>query len=58
VTVVSQFATLGPYDFVNVVEAPDNTTVMRVSAELASRGSVKILTLAAVPIDTFIDSLA
>jgi uncharacterized protein with GYD domain len=57
VTVVSQFATLGPYDFVNVVEAPDNTTVMRVSAELASRGSVKILTLAAVPIDTFIDSL-
>jgi uncharacterized protein with GYD domain len=58
VTVVSQFATLGPYDFVNVVEAPDNTTVIRVSAELASRGSVKILTLAAVPIDTFIDSLA
>ncbi len=57
VKVVSQFATLGPYDFVNVVEAPDNATVARVSAELASRGSIKITTLAAIPIDDFIQSL-
>jgi uncharacterized protein with GYD domain len=48
---------LGIYDFVNVVEAPDNETVARVSAELASRGSIKIQTLAAIPIDTFIARL-
>jgi len=57
VHVTAQYATLGSYDFVNVVEAPDNMTVARVSAELASRGSIKITTLAAIPIDEFIRSL-
>jgi uncharacterized protein with GYD domain len=37
VKVVSQWAVLGNYDFVNVVEAPDNTTIARVSAELLAR---------------------
>jgi uncharacterized protein with GYD domain len=54
VKVIAQYAVLGPYDFVNIVEGPDHQTMLRVSAELASRGSVKILTMAAVPIDDFI----
>jgi uncharacterized protein with GYD domain len=54
VTVKDQYATLGPYDFVNIVEAPDNQTIARVSAELSARGSVRIQTLAAIPIDDFI----
>ena len=53
--VVGQWAVLGQYDFVNVVEAPDNVTVARVSALLSSRGSVKIMTLPAIPIAEFID---
>jgi uncharacterized protein with GYD domain len=57
VRVTNQWAVLGPYDFVNVVEAADNTTIARVSAELASRGSVRIQTLAAIPIDDFIAGL-
>ena len=57
VRVTAQYAILGPYDFLNIVEAPDNNTIARVSAELASRGSVKILSMAAVPIDEFIESL-
>ncbi len=57
VHVVSQWAVLGPYDFVNVVEAPDNLTVARVSAVLASRGSVRIMTLPAIPIDELIAGL-
>jgi uncharacterized protein with GYD domain len=56
-TVKAQYATLGPYDFVNIVEARDNSTILRVSAELASRGSVKLLTLAAIPVDEFVKSL-
>jgi uncharacterized protein with GYD domain len=54
VKVLSQYATLGQYDFVNIVEAPDNQTIARVSAELSSRGSVRLQTLPALPIDQFI----
>ena len=56
-TVRAQYAVLGPYDFVNIVEARDAATITRVSAELASRGSVKLLTLPAIPIDEFLSSL-
>jgi uncharacterized protein with GYD domain len=58
VRVLNQWAVLGPYDFVNVVEAPDNLTIARVSAELSSRGSVRIMSLPAIPIDEFIRGLA
>ena len=57
VKVTAQYATLGPYDFVNIVEAADNLTIARVSAELASRGSIKITTIPAIGIDDFIKSL-
>ena len=55
--IVSQYATLGPYDFINIVDAPDNETIARVSVELGSRGTVRLLTLPAIPIDTFISNL-
>jgi uncharacterized protein with GYD domain len=54
VKVLSQYATLGLYDFINVVEAPDNMAVARVSAELASRGTIKITTLPAIDVEEFI----
>jgi len=54
VKVLHQFAVLGPYDFVNIVEAPDNETIARVSVELGSRGTVKIVTMPAIPVDDFI----
>ena len=54
VHVISQWAVLGPYDFVNVVEAPDTTTILRVSAALASRGTVRILSLPAIAVDELI----
>lgn len=57
VRVTAQYAVLGPYDFVNIVDAPDNLTIARVSAELASRGSIKLMTLAAIPVDSFIETL-
>jgi len=46
--VVAQYAVLGPYDFVNVVEAPDNKTIAKISVELGSRGTVEIMTLPVV----------
>jgi uncharacterized protein with GYD domain len=52
-----QFTVLGPYDFVNIVEAPDNLTIMKASAEIGSRGSVQLLTLPAIPIDELVKKL-
>lgn len=56
-TVKAQWATLGHFDFVNVVEAPDDQTMARVSMELSSRGTGRYETLNAIPIDEFISSL-
>ena len=56
-TVKAQWATLGHFDFVTVVEAPDETTMARVSLELGSRGTAKYETLSAIPIDDFISAL-
>lgn len=53
VKVKEQYAVLGPYDFVNIIEAPDNETVMRMSVELGARGSVEMLTLPAVTAEEF-----
>lgn len=51
--VTQQYAVLGGYDFINVLEAPDNETVARISVELGARGTVTLTTLAAMPIDEF-----
>ena len=56
-TVKAQWATLGQFDFVNVVEAPDEKTMSRVSLELGSRGTARYESLAAIPIDDFISAL-
>jgi uncharacterized protein with GYD domain len=56
-TVKAQWATLGRFDFINVVEAPDEQTMARVSLELGSRGTVRYETLSAIPVDDFIASL-
>jgi uncharacterized protein with GYD domain len=57
VKVLSQYAVLGNYDFVNIVEAPNNETIAKVSIELGSRGTIKIVSMAAIPIDEFIASM-
>ncbi len=51
--VLAQYATLGRYDFLNIVEAPDDETIARLSIALASRGTLRIETLTAIPIDRF-----
>ena len=56
-TVKAQWATLGQFDFLNVVEAPDEKTIARVSLELGSRGTGRYETLAAIPVEDFIASL-
>ncbi len=55
--VLQQFATLGPYDFVSIIEAPDNKAIAHLSIDLAARGTLEITTLAAIPIGELMDAL-
>lgn len=57
VKVLQQYALLGPYDFCNILEAPDEKTMAKVAMTLSARGTLKSLTLTAIPIDEFITTL-
>jgi uncharacterized protein with GYD domain len=57
VTVKDQYATLGQYDFITVVEAPDTETMAKVSVELGSRGTMSSQTLAAIPAEEMAKTL-
>jgi uncharacterized protein with GYD domain len=54
--VLAQYAMLGPYDFINVLEAPNNEAVSKVAIALGSRGTLQTMTMAAMDIDAFIGS--
>ncbi len=55
--ILAQYAVLGPYDFVNIIEAPNNEAVSKLAIALGSRGTLQTMTLAAMDIDAFIGSL-
>jgi len=58
VKILGQYAVLGPYDFVNILDAPGNETISKVAIELGSRGTLQTMTMAAMPLDDFIRGLA
>ena len=51
--ILAQYAALGGFDFVNVIEAPNNDAMMRISMELGSRGTIRIETMAALNLGGF-----
>jgi len=55
--ILAQYALLGPYDFVNILEAPSNEAISRVAVALGSRGTLQTMTMAAMDVDAFIGSL-
>ncbi len=55
--ILQQYAVLGPYDFVNILDAPSNEVISKVAVELGSRGTIQTMTLPAVPIDNFIKAV-
>ena len=55
--ILAQYAVLGPYDFVNIIEAPSNETISKVAVSLGARGTLQTMTLAAMDVDDFIRSL-
>ena len=57
VKILAQYALLGPYDFVNILEAKDNKAISKVAVELGARGTLQTLTMAAMTLDEFIGNL-
>ena len=57
VKVINQWATLGEYDFVSVVEAPDEKAMAKLSVEMGSRGTVQNETMTAIPVEEFTQAL-
>ena len=57
VKILAQYALLGQYDFVNILEAPSNEAISRVAIELGARGTLQTTTLAAMTLDDFIATL-
>lgn len=55
--VLAQYTLLGPYDFVNIIEAPSNEAISRVAMSLRARGTLQTMTMAAMDVDAFIGSL-
>ena len=57
VKILAQYVVMGPYDFINVIEAPSNQAVAKVAVELGSRGTLQTLTMAAMTLDDLIGAL-
>lgn len=57
IKVLGQYAVLGPYDFITLLDAPSNESVLKMSVELGSRGTVQLVTLPALSVDAFIKTL-
>jgi uncharacterized protein with GYD domain len=55
--VIAQYALLGPYDFINIIEAPSNEAVSKIAVTLGARGTLQTMTMAAMDVDDFIRSL-
>ncbi len=56
VNVLDQYVVLGDFDFVNIVEADDETAINRTVVELLSRGSIRTATYRVIPVNEFIES--
>ena len=57
IKILSQYALLGPYDFVNTLEAPSDEIAAKLAINISSRGTVQTLTLPAMTIDNLIAAL-
>ena len=57
VKILSQYALLGPYDFVNIIEAPRDEVVAKLAINLSARGTVQPMTLPAMTVDDLIATL-
>jgi uncharacterized protein with GYD domain len=56
-TVHAQYALMGQYDFLNIIEAPDDETMAKAAIMLAARGTMRTTTLPAIPVEALVEKL-
>ena len=56
VKILAQYALIGPYDFVNILDAPSDKAIVKLSIELGARGTLQPMTMAALDMDQFVSS--
>ncbi len=57
VKILAQYAVLGPYDFINILDAPDNQTIARMAMQLGARGTLTTMSMAAMSLDDFVKTM-
>ena len=55
--ILTQYGLLGQYDFINIIEAPSDETAAKIAIKLSATGNVQPMTLAAIPLDSLVDTL-
>ena len=55
--VICQYALLGQYDFLNVIEAPDEQAMAKAAIMLAARGTMRTTTMQAIPVEELVETL-
>ncbi len=57
VKILTQYALLGQFDFVNIIEAPSDEIAAKVAIKLSATGTLQPMTLSAIPLEKLIGSL-
>lgn len=55
--IISQYALLGGFDFITVLDAPNNEVIARVTSNLGSRGTLEPTTFAALTVENLVKEL-
>lgn len=58
VKIIAQYALLGPYDFVNILEAPTDTAISKIAMEIGGRGTLRTMTMTAMTVEEFVKGMA
>jgi len=54
---VAQYALIGAYDFITILDAPDNKTIVKVAMNLGARGTLTSTTMATLTLDEFVGAM-
>jgi uncharacterized protein with GYD domain len=55
--IITQYKTLGPYDFVNIIEAPNANVMSRVVIEMGARGTIEPMLMGALTVEDFVKEI-